>query len=110
MTQASGTPITALGIAEILVDVHGEVLRYCAEWDEWFYWNQARWSRDSEGSLSLYLKSTLRMLEDEANQQKAFGRETKLFKFERQSALESIIALARLDLRVRVRPEALDSD
>ncbi|TAM06383.1 MAG: toprim domain-containing protein [Paraburkholderia sp.] len=55
-----GRPLTEVGNAERLHDLHGDVLRYCPEAAAWLHWDNGCWSWDTDSSKTRQLAMDLR--------------------------------------------------
>lgn len=125
--------LTDLGNARRLVHRHGENLRYCWPWKKWLVWDSKRWRLDDAGTAPALAKETMTALFAEAgdavaNIQKRLeagdGSEDSpkvrlaeatailkhALKSESAPAISALLALARSETRIAVRPAELDTD
>ena len=65
---------TATGRAELFGRLHGENLRYCALWRQWYLWNGIRWRVDDVGEIHRRAGDVARRLYAAASQSQSDRR------------------------------------
>jgi len=111
---ANNLSLTDLGNAERLVAGHGDDLRYCDAWGKWLVWDGGRWKIDDTGEVVRRAKLTVRAIYVEASRRadpqtrKAVARWA--LASESRARIDSMIALARTQDTVAVRPADFDAD
>lgn len=105
---------TDMGNAERLVARHGEDLRYVHAWGRWLEYDETRWRVDDTGGVERRAKETARSIYGEAEKpgyaelRKEIGKHA--IKTEARSSIEAMIALAKSEPGISVRPDRLDAD
>lgn len=107
-------PLTDLGNAERLVQMHGHNLRYCHPWNRWFGWDRVRWREDDTGAVIRLAKSTVRSIYREAADTDDDAVRKDLAKHARaseaRSRIDAMIDLASSETGIPVLPDELDTD
>jgi P4 family phage/plasmid primase-like protien len=104
--------LTEKGNAERLVHHHGEDLRYCWKWHEWFVFDGTRWKVDDTGEVYRRAKATVASIYQEASsatddeQRKALAKHA--MRSESGAKIREMIHLARD--QVPVVPSQFDAD
>lgn len=112
---ASSTEVhhyTDLGNAGRLVDMHGEEIRFCYDWNSWLIWDGTRWKQDTSGEVSRLATDVPRSLYLAAAEAEDKTERQNIAKFaaatEGAFRLRAMVELARS--QVPVTMDALDSD
>ncbi len=109
---APGYPLTDLGNAERLAAAHSEHVRYCATWGCWLFYDGKRWRRDDIGEVERRAKATVRAIYHEAGEADDPEHRKAIAAWARQSEakarIDAMIALARSEPGIAVRPEDFD--
>lgn len=58
--------LSEYGLAERLIDAHGQDLHYCFDWGEWLIWDGRIWRIDQTGEVIRRAKQVVRALRNEA--------------------------------------------
>lgn len=107
-------PLTDLGNAERLAAQHGNYLRYCHPWAQWFFWDGRRWTPDTRGVVVARAKETVRALYAEAALAHEEHRRKRIAGWaahcESRTKIDAMIALARSEEPIPVVPEEFDQD
>ena len=97
-------PLTDLGNAERLRDLHGADLRFDYTRKKWVHWDERRWAEDTTGEVERRAKEAVRSIFDEAKRCNDPDRREKLAKWAVQSEsaprIRSMLALARSALPI----------
>ena len=105
---------TDVGNAERLVERHGEAVRYCYPLGQWFCFDGQRWRADDAGEVERRSKETVRVMLREAAPEEGPIIDKDLAKHalasESRARIEAMIALARSEPGVPIRPEEMDPD
>jgi P4 family phage/plasmid primase-like protien len=111
--DGASRPLTDLGNAERLVDLHGEDLRF-APGIGWLVWDGRRFKRDEDGEVVRRAAATVRALyreaatiEDQAVREATAGWARKS---ESASRLNAMVTLAESRPEIVVAPDELDAD
>jgi putative DNA primase/helicase len=92
-------PLTDLGNAERLIDLHGAELRFDYTRKKWVCWDQRRWAEDTTGEVERRAKEAVRLILDKAKRCNDPDRREKLAKWAMQSEsaprIRSMLELAR---------------
>jgi putative DNA primase/helicase len=102
---------TDVGNAKRLVRSYGADIRYCHAWGKWLIWDGARWQIDETGDIERLAKKTVAALFGEAATLSDEAREKFVrhaLKSEQEQRIKAMIALARSEPGVPVRPNQLD--
>ena len=105
-------PLTDLGNAERLVDLHGSRIRYCHPWGTWLVWDGRRWARDRCARAELLATETVCGIYAEAaeaseeQERKAIADWAK--RSEANVRIRAMLDLAKSRPGVPVLPEELD--
>jgi P4 family phage/plasmid primase-like protien len=103
---------TDVGNAKRFVARHGANVRYCHLWQKWLIWDTRRWCIDETGQIERLAKETVKAIFAQAATLSGEARE-ELFKHalksEHEQRIKAMIALARSEQGVPVRPSQLDS-
>lgn len=107
-----GFPLTDLGNAERLVDLHGSRIRYCHPWETWLVWDGRRWARDRCARAELLATETVRRIYVEASEASEEQERKAIADWAKRSEA-NVRVRAMLDLAtsrpgVPVLPEELD--
>jgi putative DNA primase/helicase len=108
----AGFPLTDLGNAERLVDLHGSRIRYCHPWSTWLVWDGRRWARDRTARVTQLATETVRRIYVEASaaaeeqERKAIADWAK--RSEADVRIRAMLHLASSQPGVPVLPEELD--
>jgi putative DNA primase/helicase len=104
--------LTDLGNARRLVAQHGQNLRFCPLWDQWFYWNGLLWVRDVDGEVMRQAKATVESIYDEISALKG-DRCKELIEHAKWSQaaprLKAMIELATSELPLPIQPDQFDT-
>jgi putative DNA primase/helicase len=107
-------PLTDLGNAERLVARHGRDIHYCHAWGRWLVWDRRRWRGDDTGAAERLAVRTVRSIYREAERAPTKEGSDAIAAHARRSEsrqrIESMLALARSQPGVPVRPDDLDRD
>jgi putative DNA primase/helicase len=99
--------LTDMGNARRLVQLHGNDLRYCYAWSQWFVWDGNRWRRDETGEVYRRAKAAARSIYLEAAESEDEDRQKALAKhaFKTQGAerLKAMMFLAQSEPDIPVR-------
>jgi putative DNA primase/helicase len=102
---------TDVGNAKRFVARHGGVIRYCHPWQKWLIWDGRRWCIDDTGQIERLAKETVKAIFAEAltlsDDDKKYLFKHAL-KSEHEQRIKAMIALARSERGVPVRPSQLD--
>ena len=108
-----GLNCTDYGNAQRLVKLHGKGLRYCYDFNQWLAWTGTHWSFDPAVAERM-AKSTVLSIYDEVGQLvDADERETlhrHAIMSEQASRITAMLALARSEPGIAIRPDDLDRD
>lgn len=107
-------PLSELGFAHRLIEVHGDRLRYVPVWRRWLCWDGKRWMHDTSGEAERCMKHVVRSVTADA----ALVRDEKerrallhvLRRAESASGVKGALTLAGTHERLALRPEDLDTD
>lgn len=112
--------LTDYGNAERLVYYHGEIIRYCEPMKSWFIWDGKRWKPDDSLAIERLAKDTVRQIHKEVDlfrglsDDKYKEKSKEIFshagKSESNSRIQAMVALARSESDVIIRPDSLDRD
>lgn len=108
-----GFNLTDVGNAERLVERHAADLRYCYPLGQWLCFDGQRWRGDDAGEVERRSKETVRaMLREAAPEEGSTDKDLARHALasESRARIEAMIALARSEPGVPVRPEELDPD
>lgn len=104
---------TDSGNAERLVALHGADLRHVTTWGKWLAFDGKRWLHD-EGATFRAAKATARAMLRDASSIDSDDRRKQAISFatrsESHTSIRSMVALARHEAAVAIRPEQLDAD
>ena len=104
--------LTDLGNAERFVRDHGEDIRYCAPFGQWYLWNGQRWCGDTTLAIYQRARSTVRSIYREAAACNDASRRKLIAQHARASESEhrikAMVSLARSDASVAVTPDCFD--
>ena len=107
-------PLTELGNAERLVDLHGRDLRYCAPQKSWYWWDGKRWAADVTGEVERRAYETTRTIYLEAAEEPNAERRGDIVKWagasESEQKIRAMIKLARAVEGVAVAPGEFDTN
>jgi putative DNA primase/helicase len=112
--KATAPHLTDLGNASRLVAAHGADLRFVSLWSQWLVWDGTRWAKDETGEVHRRAKDTVRrmyaeaMMLDDSKEREVLGKHATAS--ENEKRISSMIALARTEPEVVVKPDALDAD
>lgn len=113
-SEAEGTHSTDMGNAQRLVHRHGQNIRYCTPWGKWLCWDGYRWAVDDIAQVNRLAKETVKSIYAEAAEAATPGERERLAKWavrsESQARIEAMIALARSEAGIPVRPAELDAN
>ncbi len=113
MTLLDDFSWTDSGNAERLVAVCGADLRHVTTWGKWLAFDGARWLQD-EGAAYRAAKTTARTMLKEAATITGDDRRKAAVSFatrsESHASIRSMVALARHEAAIAIRPEQLDAD
>jgi len=102
------------GNALRFVDRYGDLIRYCPPWKSWLVWDGLRWSKEAEGDVMRMARSTARSIHADAAGAASTDEQKAINKWAIQSQhanrIQAMIALAKWDARVEVRPEVFDAE
>jgi putative DNA primase/helicase len=106
--------LTDTGLADRMVDVHGEDLRYCHPQCAWYVWVGTRWRKDETALVTAKAReSVLTLYTEAASVQDKAQREAILSAAKRGLSAHgqgSVVSLAATDQRIVVLPANLDAD
>lgn len=105
-------PLTELGYARRLIAQHGKTLRYVVPWNQWLFWNGARWAPDLDGHVQRCMKLIARevhtsLIKDGVDFKDPSMRAAK--RAESSSAIKGALALAATEPEIALVPEQLDA-
>jgi putative DNA primase/helicase len=107
-----GFPLTDLGNAERLVDLHGSRIRYCHPWQTWLVWDGRRWARDRSARAELLATETVRRIYVEASEASEEQERKAIADWAKRSEanvrIRAMLDLATSRPGVPVLPEDLD--
>lgn len=107
-------PLTEHGNAERFVNACESLILYCHKLGSWFTWDGRRWAPDDSLEVERLAKNSIRKMLFEALLEKDDKEMRAIVAWEQKSETEAmirrIVSIARLDKRVQVRAEALDTD
>lgn len=113
-SMSGGYNLTDLGNSIRFIKEFGEQVRYCVTWKEWLVWTGKNWELDYRAETSkmarIVVKNMYREasdIEDEIERKKIAQHALKT---ESLFRLNAIKAMAKDDVRVRIRAEDLDQD
>jgi P4 family phage/plasmid primase-like protien len=93
---------------------HGEHLRYCWVWDQWFEYDDRRWARDPGDRVVARAKETARAIYAEAAQETDSDRRKAVaawaVKSESEPGIRRMLELAKSEPGIPVLPSELDRD
>lgn len=104
---------TDVGNAERLVERHAADLHYCYPLGQWLAFDGQRWREDDAGEVERRAKETVKaMLIEAASAEGAIHKDLvkHALTSESRTRIEAMIALARSEPGVPIRPEELDPD
>ncbi|WP_193771380.1 phage/plasmid primase, P4 family [Candidatus Magnetaquicoccus inordinatus] len=103
-----------LGNARMVVQQHGEDLRYVRQWNRWYVWNGSHWQQDETEEVVRRCKGSILSLLQRVDESVYATEKNARFRFalrsQSRAAIENAICLARNEPQVILRPEELDSD
>jgi putative DNA primase/helicase len=102
---------TDVGNAERFVARHGANIRYCHPWRTWLIWDESRWRTDEIGQIEQLAKDTVSAMFAEATKLPEDARNAlrkHAMKSEHEQRIKAMIALARSEPGVPIRPSQLD--
>lgn len=103
---------TDVGNAERLVERHGDSLRYCGRFKEWYVFDRRRWQVDEAGRVVELAKETAREIYAEAAREEDYLKKKELAKHavtsERDARIRAMISLA--ESSVPVSPHEFDAN
>ncbi len=106
--------LTDVGNAERLVERHGEDIRYCYPLSQWLCFGGQRWRGDDAGEVERRSKETVRATLREAAPEEGPIIDRDLARHalasESRARIEAMIALARSEPGIPIRPEEMDLD
>ncbi len=106
--------LTDVGNAERLVERHGEDIRYCFPLNQWLHFGGQRWRGDDAGEVERRSKETVRATLREAAPEEGPIVDRDLARHalasESRARIEAMIALARSEPGIPIRPEEMDPD
>jgi putative DNA primase/helicase len=115
--NGTGTSITPretdYGNALRLVADHGSRIRYVQAWRTWLVYDGTRWEKDATGQVMRYAKASICGIYTQAAGGPDSGRKalvTHALRSEAENRLCAMVALARSEPSVAIRPEQLDAD
>ena len=105
---------TEMGIAEVLVHLHGQDLRFCHQWGSWLAWDGRRHRRDLTGEAPRRAKATVRSVytiaaktEDDKQRRALLAWAKGL---EKSATVTSMLKLAQSEPDIPILPEDMDAD
>lgn len=108
-----GLGCTDYGNAQRLVRRHGDSLRHCYEFNQWLAWTGTHWSFDPAVAERLAKDTVLSIYEEIGKLADAKERETlhrHAVVSEQASRIAAMLALARSEPGIAIRPDDLDRD
>ena len=108
-----GLGCTDYGNAQRLVRRHGENLRYCYEFNQWLGWCGTHWSFDPAVAERMAKDTVLSIYSEVGHLADARERETlhrHAVMSEQVSRIAAMLALARSEPGIAIRPDDLDRD
>jgi putative DNA primase/helicase len=112
-SERSSHYLTDLGNARRLVARHGQNLRFCHLWDQWFVWNGLLWVRDIDSAVMRRAKETVESMYDEAASLRGDQCKKLIEHAERSQAaprLDAMIELATSEIPLPIRPDQFDTN
>jgi len=114
----AGTPQpfnrTEMGLAEVLVKLHGQDLRYCFPQASWRAWDGRRYRRDLTGEARRRAKATVRAIYAVAAKTEDDKQRASLVSFgqqmEKAAKVAAILTLAESEPGIPILPEDMDAD
>lgn len=104
---------TEMGMAELLVNQHGGILRYCHPWSAWLENDGRRWRRDLTAEARRRAKATVRSLyamaakiEDDKQRRAVLDLAKR---FEKSAAVSAMLRLAEAEPGIPILPEQMDA-
>lgn len=107
---------TDLGNAERFAQRHGHEVRYAHAWGKWLAWDGQRWEVDAAAAVERFAKRTVRSILRELSAASANSEDKKKGLFahalrsESSRAIAALLALARSEIGIAIKSDALDSD
>jgi putative DNA primase/helicase len=112
--EKTGRALTDAGNAERLIDDHGDRLRYVHDCGHWLVWDGKRWRKDATREIVRLAVETVRGIYKEAAAAEDPEERKKLAVHARKSEdrrrIDSMLLLARADVRVSCTQADLDQD
>jgi hypothetical protein len=103
---------TDLGNARRLVARHGQNIRYCEVFEQWFIWDGRRWHKDDTGEIERLAKETLdQLLQEAIAAEDSEDNDKRLMwalKSQEHRHIKHMIDLAKTEPGVYVLPSDLD--
>lgn len=103
---------TDLGNARRLVELHGDDIRFCKDWNTWIFWDGKRWKKDNSGEIERRVHFTIRSMHEEISRIENPDERTYLarwaFNSESRGHIKAMADLARS--LVPICQEELDLD
>ena len=107
-------PLTDIGNAERLIDMHGLNVRYCAPNREWYTWNGKIWEQDQTGQIDRFAKATVRNIYTEAGAEDDDKQRREIIKHAQRSEsnerIKALLARAEKEEGVGILPRHFDAD
>jgi len=108
-----GPALTDYGNAQRLVRLHGADLRHCYEFGQWYVWTGTHWALDLGAAERRAKRTVLKLYEevsslDDERQREQMVRHARIS--EGASRIAAMLALARSEPGIAVRPDDLDRD
>ncbi len=111
--SSSPVPTTDMELAERLVTLYGDRLRYCGQMG-WLTWSGTHWQRDEMGQAPVFAKQAVRngygslgLVNDDKERKRLYAA---LRKAEHANRIRGILTLAESEQRIRVAADDLDGD
>lgn len=109
--EAPVRPLTEVGLAERLIDRHGENLRYVGDTDDWLRWDDVRWTACPREQVHRLMVEVIRDVPDAFQDDDMREKAKKFAKAsETRARIDNAIQLAARDERVTVVSTQLDAD
>jgi putative DNA primase/helicase len=103
-------PLTDMGNAELLVDRHGNELRYWHTSGKWYTWDGTRWKADDTGEIYRRAKETAKQLYVEASKQSNVAYFKHAVRSQSCNKIKAMINLAESDPRIAINNKSFDKN
>ncbi|MBA7517366.1 hypothetical protein ES705_09419 [subsurface metagenome] len=101
---------TDVANAERFFREYGDQVRYCTLAKSWFHWNKKVWAKDDNQVIASWAKRTAKQLYEQAWNMNDAQIAKKAIACKSRTKIESMLALAKSEGQIPVRPNELDTD